>query len=264
MDNNFEIEKSLSILRTVWLEGKELRTWFAADGINKCCRELFSADVLGWVERTKMILRNVFYNEKFLENYNLSLRSAYDDRGEYIDEAKAISIANDYIRTLGQLLKKGFVKDPYSGIDNSASKVCFVAMWFDATMEDYFSNGMKPAVEGLGFDCVRIDKLEHNERIDNKIFELIRKSRFVVADFTGDRDGVYYEAGFAAGQGVPVIHTCRSDWFDRRHFDIGTINTIKYADARELNSLLAIRIKDTIGRYVPTVVDSLESDGMPF
>ena len=42
----------------------------------------------------------------------------------------------------------------------------------------------------------------------------IRKSKFLIADFTGQRGGVYYEAGFAYGLGLPVIWTCRKDWFD--------------------------------------------------
>ncbi len=35
--------------------------------------------------------------------------------------------------------------------------------------------------------------------------------RFMIADFTGHRGGVYFEAGFAHGLGIPVIWTCRED-----------------------------------------------------
>ncbi len=34
----------------------------------------------------------------------------------------------------------------------------------------------------------------------------------MVCDLTGYRGGVYFEAGFAYGLGLPVIYTCRKDW----------------------------------------------------
>ena len=34
----------------------------------------------------------------------------------------------------------------------------------------------------------------------------------MVCDLTGYRGGVYFEAGFAHGLGLPVIYTCRKDW----------------------------------------------------
>jgi hypothetical protein len=42
----------------------------------------------------------------------------------------------------------------------------------------------------------------------------IRRSRFVVADYTGQRNGVYFEAGFGLGLGLVVIPTCRADEVD--------------------------------------------------
>ena len=46
------------------------------------------------------------------------------------------------------------------------------------------------------------------DKIDDEIIGEIRRSRFLVADFThgdkGARGSVYYEAGFAYGLGLPV------------------------------------------------------------
>jgi len=63
------------------------------------------------------------------------------------------------------------------------------------------------------------NRLEHNEKIDDLIVAEIRKSGLVVADFTGDRGGVYFEAGYARGLGLPVIWPCRKDWLEKLHFD---------------------------------------------
>ena len=263
MGDNEDIGRSLDVLRMVWREGVDLRKWYDEDEERRPYN-LFYADVMAWVERTKVVLGNVFYNKKFVDDYESALqRNAYDDQDAYLDPANCLSVTAEYIRTIGQLARRGFIKDPYSGIDNGDSPLCFIAMWFDKSMEDYYSYGIKPAVESLGFKAVRVDKIEHNDRIDNKIFEQIRRARFAVADFTGGREGVYYEAGFAAGQGIPVIHICRQDWFNRLHFDVGTINTIGYETVTELKEALVARVEKTIGRYARKVEREEQSE-IPF
>jgi len=52
--------------------------------------------------------------------------------------------------------------------------------------------------------------VHHNEKICDKIVSEIRKSRLLVADFTDNRGGVYFEAGFAMGLSIPVIWMCRA------------------------------------------------------
>lgn len=57
-------------------------------------------------------------------------------------------------------------------------------MWFDETVNDAFENGLKSGIEETGYRAVRIDRQEHNNRIDDEIIAEIRRSRFVAADFT--------------------------------------------------------------------------------
>lgn len=143
------------------------------------------------------------------------------------------------LRQLAVDLKRRFTKNVFS-------RDCFVAMWFDKSMEGVYQTGIYSPIKHLGYNPIRVDKVEHNDRIDQKIFEIIRKSRFVVADFTGQRLGVYYESGFAFGLGLPVIHTCKKDSFDDRHFDVLTVNTIVYDTAEELAEKLMERVQKTI------------------
>lgn len=124
---------------------------------------------------------------------------------------------------------------------------CFVAMWFDHSMNDVFELGISKAVTECGFPApIRIDRKEHNNQITDEIMAEIRDAQFVVADFSGNRGGVYYEAGFARGLGRPVIHCCRESDFNDRHFDTKLINHIKWSDAADLRQKLAHRIKATI------------------
>ncbi len=72
-------------------------------------------------------------------------------------------------------------------------------MWFDTSMNNAWERGIKPGIEDSGYEPIRINEAEFNDRIDDEIIAAIRRSRFLVADFTQDgdraRDGFYYEAG---------------------------------------------------------------------
>lgn len=95
---------------------------------------------------------------------------------------------------------------------NPQSRQAFVAMWFDGSMRDAYTLGFKPAIEASNyFTAVRVDTLEYNEGVDDRIIAEIRRSAFLVADFSGSRSGVYFEAGYALGLGLPVIWTCKED-----------------------------------------------------
>ncbi|MCW5608337.1 MAG: hypothetical protein KIT26_09815 [Nitrosomonas sp.] len=98
---------------------------------------------------------------------------------------------------------------------------------------------------------MRIDQKNHNNKIDDEIIAEIKRSRFVVADFTqgdsGARGGVYYEAGFAHGLNMPVIFTCRADALNNVHFDTRQYNHIVWENIDALRNQLAQRISATIG-----------------
>lgn len=131
------------------------------------------------------------------------------------------------------------------------SSQAFVAMWFDDSMDEVWEKGLRPAIYDTGYEAVRIDQKEHLNRIDDEIIAEIRKSRFLVADFTqgetGARGGVYYEAGFAHGLNIPVIFTCRKDSLDKLHFDTRQYPHIVWVTPQQLRNGLANRISAVLG-----------------
>ena len=131
------------------------------------------------------------------------------------------------------------------------SSRAFVAMWFHNDMLDLWENGFQPAIREAGYEPIRVDQQEHLNKIDDQIISEIRKSRFVVADFThgktGPRGGVYYEAGFAYGLNIPVIFSCRDDMLDKVHFDTRQFNHLVWETAEELRGMLVKRIGAVIG-----------------
>lgn len=144
----------------------------------------------------------------------------------------------------------------YSRIEEVAINVlsdqCFVAMWFDPIMEKAYDEGIRPAVESAGYAPVRIDqKPDLIGKIDDAIIAEIRRSRFVIADFThgdkGVRGGVYYEAGFAHGLNLPVFFTCHKDTVDELHFDTRQFNHIVWENYDDLRENLCNRILAYMG-----------------
>jgi nucleoside 2-deoxyribosyltransferase len=88
----------------------------------------------------------------------------------------------------------------------------FVAMWFHDGMSRAFNDGMAPALKDAGYEPYRVDFAHHERRIDDEMMAQIRRSNLMLADLTGGRPSVYYEAGFAEGLGIPVIWSCNESW----------------------------------------------------
>lgn len=141
----------------------------------------------------------------------------------------------------------------------SKPKQAFVAMWFGPEVSSAYEEGIAPAILDAGYLPMRIDQKEHSNRIDDEIIAEIRRSRFLIADFTcgvvkngGDevaipRGGVYYEAGFAQGLGIPVIWMCREDHINHVHFDTRQFNHITWKDPADLREKLKNRIGAVLG-----------------
>ena len=137
-----------------------------------------------------------------------------------------------------------------AGTDSSQA---FVAMWFDNSMKAVRGEGIEPAVKDAGYKPMVIDQKEHVNKIDDEIIAEIRRSRFVIADFThgdkGARGSVYYEAGFAHGLNKTVIFTCKESVLPDLHFDIRQYNHIVWTEEKlqDLRSKLSKRISAVVG-----------------
>ena len=113
-----------------------------------------------------------------------------------------------------------------------------------------FEEAIKPAIEeDAGYQkAIRVDREEFLGDIVFEIIARIKECRFVVADVTNHRNGVYFEAGYAMGMGLPVIWMCHKDDMKDAHFDTNHLNHIVWEDVGELRKNLANRILATIGR----------------
>lgn len=132
---------------------------------------------------------------------------------------------------------------------NINSKKVFVAFKFKTDFADnLFKTIQSACFKCKEFNAVKSDPLQHNEQICDRIIADIKESRFIVADFTGQNQGVYYEAGYAMGLGIPVIRTCRKDEVDSKklHFDTRQYPHIPWENMPDLEKQLIAKIKNII------------------
>jgi len=149
------------------------------------------------------------------------------------------------------------------------SNKIFLAMWFgkkadgnsDDSMDRFYKHIKNSIEKETDYEVMRIDRLPHNNKIDDEIIAQIRDCYFVIADFTSEKDnargGVYYEAGFAHGLDKQVIFTVREDCAEHVHFDTRQFNHIIWeekdnefwdinGEGRTVGEALVNRIKATI------------------
>jgi len=114
---------------------------------------------------------------------------------------------------------------------------CFIACAFGRNDVDIIYNKViRKTLKKLNIEPLRVDKVNHNDKIDRKIIDLINNCDFSIADLTYARPSVYYEAGFVEGLDKKVIYLARHDHTKPRpgdsegnyriHFDLITQNII--------------------------------------
>lgn len=121
---------------------------------------------------------------------------------------------------------------------------CFVAMRIgDPDGDAVYDHLIRPTIRRVGLAPRRVDRVMHNERIDQKILKELQACHLVVSDLTFARPSVYWEAGFAEGRDVQVVYTCKKDHLRPRandkfgnfkvHFDLQTKNIITWTSPRD-------------------------------
>jgi hypothetical protein len=124
----------------------------------------------------------------------------------------------------------------------------FLAMSFATDLKSAWENGIRVALTRAGFRPYRVDAEPHIERIDTKIIAEIKNSRFLVADVTQQRPGVYFEAGYALGLGLPVFWCVRSDDLKNAHFDTRQYQHIVWDNEQHLADQLYLFVTAIVGK----------------
>jgi len=134
------------------------------------------------------------------------------------------------------------------------SNYCFIAISFASQM-DLYRDTIIQVVEYHGYRPIIINSdfvVTSDTPVIDEILAGIKRSKFCIADFTMQRTGVYFEAGYALGLGRPVIYISeRKDFEANAHFDLRPFQHILYSDLQELEKALSVKIAAWIGSLNP-------------
>lgn len=200
-------------------------------------------------EEKEAVYRLKAIGQQLLPSFVYSLRSIQVDGKSvvymHVDEAPAserpIRLATGDTLTIRDGVTVE-VAQAERAVKPSRSVRAFVAMSFreeeEPALVDYF-RAMQRAVDTtkLPIELFRIDLLEGDYEISQKIMDEIRKSDIVLADFTLSPANVYFEVGYARGCNRQIIQTARKG--TQLQFDARNWRTIFYKNATELEASLA-------------------------
>lgn len=119
----------------------------------------------------------------------------------------------------------------------------FIAMPMDPAnpqLEDVY-DAIKEACGRCGLIAERIDEAQSNERITDIILESILRAQYVVVDLTHARPNVFYEAGFAQGNGKTSIYIARSG--TPSEFDLKDYPILYFENSKQLKARLEERLR---------------------
>jgi len=86
-----------------------------------------------------------------------------------------------------------------------SSLFAFVLMPFDIQFDDLYKFGIKEPAAELGILAERVDEQIFSEGILERIYRQIALADIIIAEMTGQNPNVFYEVGYAHGQGKLCI-----------------------------------------------------------
>jgi nucleoside 2-deoxyribosyltransferase len=192
-------------------------------------------------------IKSLFFINRYSNGKYLPLEECI----KQIDYMAAYMLSQDLIKKENSfitILPEGWRLIAELQKNKSNSKTAFIAMSFSENMKD-IQEAVEKGIIRAGYIPHVMNKIEHNNQIVPEILYQIKQSKFVVAEFSTNNNGAYYEAGYAAGLGKEVIHICNNDKFNEEgHFDIKQKSTVLWKTVDEIPEALFKRIEATIGK----------------
>ena len=111
--------------------------------------------------------------------------------------------------------------------------------------DQLFKHIISPVCKECDFEALRVDQINQADSITQTIIDYLKKSELVIADMTGHNPNAFYEMGFRASTGRPMIHMKEKG--EKIPFDIAGIRAFDY-DLTDLDLVDEVkeRLKQTI------------------
>jgi nucleoside 2-deoxyribosyltransferase len=242
---------SKSSIHSKWVE-QELKSGFMKDPTG--AKRVLIPIVLEKVE-IPPFLRNIKYADLTRTSYqdalNEIIKTIQDLPSEKLASPGQFLNANDLAKEVAKEVAQILKTNP-NGIREEGTQhwkidpdLVFVIMSFSSDMEPIF-DGIKAAGEHNKLRVERVKDVKGDYRITDKVFEMMHKARFIVADLTHERPNVYFELGFARGIGKTILTIAREG--AKLHFDVKDWKCNFYTDSRVLERDLKDAFASELGR----------------
>lgn len=163
------------------------------------------------------------------------------------------------IKPRSEDMKKCFVISPIGNEESETRKHA----------DKVFRHIIAPVCESTGFEPIRVDKLDRTDTITQTIIEALNSAELVIADITGHNPNVFYEMGYRASTGRPIIHL-RSKSEDipfdvagirAFDYDLSDLDSVEEVKSRLSKTIKAIPFEEPAAPCVPGESQSKESGG---
>lgn len=136
-------------------------------------------------------------------------------------------------------MKKCFVISPIGGEGTDVRR----------RADQVFKYIIAPVCEKCEFEAIRVDQINQADSITQTIIDYLERSELVIADMTGHNPNAFYEMGYRACMGKPMINLKEKG--EAIPFDIANIRAFDY-DLSDLDSVAEIknRLEQTIKSFV--------------
>ena len=144
----------------------------------------------------------------------------------------------------------------------------YAALWRGGESGALFEQAIAPAAAAAGLHAVRLDREAAGNRPAGESLAAIRSARIVAVDLTGAPKemapgGLWFEAGFAAGLGLPVVWSCKNEAKLHKALEMedrtGPAGMLFWRKPADLKEPLAARLAQILSGAKDT--ESEEKDG---
>ncbi|HHT9123699.1 MAG TPA: hypothetical protein ACFYEF_12585 [Candidatus Wunengus sp. YC63] len=127
--------------------------------------------------------------------------------------------------------------------------IVFVAMEYSDTLQTIYNNVIFPVAVDAGFECRRAIDARSPGIIIDDIHDDIRNAAVIIAELSSRNPNVYYEIGFASGEGQETILLAETD--THLPFNLSLRRCIFYENSNTGLDKLKIKLRD----YLKTIIE---------
>ena len=106
--------------------------------------------------------------------------------------------------------------------------------------DQVFKYIISPVCEEMEFEPIRVDMVNQADSITQTILDYLNSAELVIADMTGHNPNAFYEMGYRAAVGKPMIHLKEKS--EKIPFDVAGIRAFEY-DLSDLDSVAEVKAR---------------------